>query len=261
MSCLSDRHSKEDGEDVDGACVRGVDGCVGCVFGADASVMRFGETCGLPPQEECGSSDVVLDSDQFVCPVWQLQTVDYPFHYPAGSGGNEYHTTWHEPPQEVASSSADAVVHDVDSPVEQLVGTCDVGSGQSCSSSDECDDQVSTSDLCSWGEQYPDPDHVPDLALMVAGRRVQLRDVAQLPRNRSGWFYDPTWDRRPSSVRARPPSECGSLPSESASSSRGVDSLMKGDFGEEFVRWYHPHLREYGQPMPANAQMFDKWPG
>ena len=42
---------------------------------------------------------------------------------------------------------------------------------------------------------------------------------------------------------------------------RRRDSLIIGEFDDEFVRRYQPHLREYGQQMPANAQMFHKWLG
>ena len=67
------------------------------------------------------------------------------------------------------------------------------------------------------------------------------------------------WGRRPSSVLVRPPSECGSLSSGSSWPSRSPGSLRMADF-DDLVRWYHPHLRGYSQQMPANAQMFNKWP-
>lgn len=44
------------------------------------------------------------------------------------------------------------------------------------------------------------------------------------------------WGRRPSSVWARPPSECGSFPSELSFPSRSLDALGMGDFDDELVR-------------------------
>ena len=209
----------------------------------------------------------MFGSDQFVFPVWQLQATDHLIHYSVGNSGNEYRTTWYEPPQEAASSSTDMVVRDVDSPTGQFVSTCDVGCGQSSSSSDEGDDQSFTSGSYDWDERYPDPDHVPDLTIVVAVRRVQHRDVARQPlRSRSGWLYNPpNWhvalDRCPSSFWVLPPSSCGSFSSDSSWPSRSPDSLRMGHFDDEFVRWYHPHLRKCGQQMPVNAQMFNKWLG
>ena len=110
-------------------------------------------------------------------------------------------------------SSIDVVVRDVDSLRGQFVSTCDVGCGQPASSLDDYDGQSFASDSYSWDEHYPNPDRAPDLTIVVAGRRIQLRDVArQFWRRRLGWLYDLSdwhvkWDRRLSSVWARPPSE------------------------------------------------------
>ena len=159
---------------------------------ADASMMRFGEACGRSPQVERGSFDVVFGSDQFVLLVWQLQAIDHPFHYSVGYGGDEYRITWYEPPQEVVGSSVDMVVRDDDSPNGQLVGACDVGCGQSSSSPNEDDDQSFTSEAYGWDGRYPNPDHVPDLKMVGARRRIQLRDVAREPlRGRLVWLSDP----------------------------------------------------------------------
>ena len=156
--------------------------------------------------------------------------------------------------------SAGVVVRDVDVPVARFVSTCDVGVGPSCSSSDDGDGRPFTSDSNSHDGQYPNPDHVPDLAMLLDGVRVQFREIARFPRYVSGWLCDPKWGHRPSSVRARPPSGCGSFSFGSSLSSHSVGSIvMREGFDEEFVRWYHPHLREGGQQMPANARMFNKW--
>ena len=99
LSCPSGQHSKVEGGNVDGVGVRCLDDRVKCIVEADASMMRFGGTCGLSPQEERGSFDVVFDNDQFVYLVWQLQAIDHTFHYSVGDSVNDYRTTWREFPQ------------------------------------------------------------------------------------------------------------------------------------------------------------------
>ena len=172
---------------------------------------------------------------------------------PECDSANGYRTIWYdEPPQEVSSSSGGVVIRDGDCLV---VNTCDVVCGRSRLSESGGGYSV-PSGSCNRSEVYPEPRDVVR-ALWPGIYRFQRRDAGQLPR----LCFCTTYNCRSPSVKACPPGECGPLGSGCSSSHGSVDSLFGRGFDDELVRWYHPHLGEGGQPLPAKGRMFDKWFG